>query len=74
MGEKFARETGDKNFDGSKHPILIMNLLNSLTLYVSDPDVVKDMFTTKMKKIDKDRGTHKVTEAMLGNGLLYSSA
>ena len=51
-----------------------MNLLNSLTLYVSDPDVVKDMFTTKMKKIDKDRGTHKVTEVMLGNGLLYSSA
>ena len=74
LGDKFARDNGDKMYDGAKHPIMCMNILNDLLLYVSDPDVVKDMFTTKMKKIDKDRDAHRVSEPMMGNGLIFSSA
>jgi hypothetical protein len=54
LSEKHAKTQGKKTINGKDVPIFLINIFNEITLGVADPNVVQDMFTTKMTSIDKD--------------------
>ena len=53
MGEKEGIPPGMPKFDVSKHPAVVMNILCSVVLFVGDPDLVQEMWTTKVKHFTK---------------------
>ena len=61
-------------WDGGKDPAMVVSALNQITLMVSDPAIVQDMFTTKMSHIDKDPLFGRVASPYLGDGFILSSA
>jgi cytochrome P450 len=48
------REKGAVKFEGGNYPLLGTGFFFKLAIYVSDPEVVRDLMTTKNKLIDKD--------------------
>jgi hypothetical protein len=48
------KEKGLERFDGGNYPVVATGLFLKLAIFVSDPEVVRDLMTTKNKYIDKD--------------------
>ena len=44
---KFAKTKGDERFDGKKYPIVLLNVQNTVQLYVTDPEIVQEFMTVK---------------------------
>lgn len=65
---------GKPCYDGKTDPVFLMNNLNDVNLCVADHNVVQDMFTTKMNKIDKDGVFQNIFEPLLGDGFILVPA
>lgn len=67
---RFARVKGEGQFDGKKHPIVLMNVMNEIQLYITDAELVQELMTTKNKSIDKDGMVGALLKPMLGDGII----
>ena len=74
FGNQYAKSKGKEHYDGKTDPLFLMNTLNEITLCVTDPNVVQDMFTSKMTKIDKDGVYQRIFEPLLGDGFILIPA
>ena len=45
------RQPGEPLFDAAKYPMVVINYGGLLATYVSDPEVVQEMYTGKCSKI-----------------------
>ena len=54
MADEVAKEEGFDQYDSARWPILGMNLMGSVSLLISEPETVRDLFTNKNLYIDKD--------------------
>ena len=55
MADEIAKEKGFDSCDSAKLPILGMNLFGSVSLLISEPETVRDLFTNKNLCFDKNR-------------------
>ena len=42
-----------KRYDSAKHPVTIVNMLSEVQLYISDPEMIQTLFTSKNAIFDK---------------------
>jgi len=47
-------------------------MLNGMFLFIMDPDVTRDLFTTKNKYIDRNGSAHLIFKPITGDSFLFS--
>ena len=65
-GKHSDSKPGDPEFDASKYPMIVYNLVAQVMTYVSDPDVVQDMYNKHSKHIDKHPMVIDIFEPIFG--------
>ena len=72
MMEWLAHKNGEDRFEAHKYPLVAINLLSVITLKVSDPLVVQDLYTKYNSLTDKRGQAAEVLAPLLGDSLLFS--
>ncbi len=62
-----AREFGEENIPG----IVILNPRYKPNLFISDPDLLTDLYITKNKYFEKHQFYHSFVKPQLGHGLVF---
>ena len=73
MMDKLAGNGELNSHDGAKHPVVLMNSLGTSQLWITDPEMVFELFTTKNNFIDKVPLLEMMYKDLLGNSFLFSS-
>ena len=72
MMEWLAHKNGEERFEAHKYPLVAVNLLSVITLKVSDPVIVQDLYTKYNSLTDKRGQAAEVLGPLMGNGLVLS--
>jgi len=73
--EYLAKEqTGNRNFDGAKFPLIAFNIREQPVVIISDPKVIQDIFTTQNSNVDKAGLSEVMFQKLLGKSFLFSKA
>ena len=69
------RQPGEPLFDAAKYPMVVINFGGLLATYVSDPEVVQEMYTGKYSKIlEKTDVASKVFEPFFNDFMAFMPA
>ena len=60
------------SFKPGNNPIICFNIFTQIHLMVTDPDIIRDMFTTKNKIVDKNGIIKIIFEDFFGESFLFS--
>ena len=72
MMEWLAHKNGEDRFEAHKYPMVAVNLLSVITLRVSDPLVVQDLYTKYNSFTDKRGQAAEVLAPLLGDALVFT--
>ena len=72
MMEWLAHKNGEDRFEAHKYPLVAQNLLGVITLRVSDPVIVQDLYTRYNSLTDKRGQAQDLLAPVLGRALLFS--
>ena len=53
---------------------MLTSLLGEITLYISDPAIVKDLYTKHNKLVDKNGRAEIIFKSLVGHSFLFSKA
>lgn len=67
---KYERDS----FDAATAPITILNLMGNIELYIMDPVMIQELFTSKNQFFDKNGVLKIYLESYFGNSFLFSIA
>lgn len=74
LAHEFAKNNGLKIFDGGKFPVMLQRLMGQTCLFVSDPQVVLELFTSKSHCFNKDTNGQILFKEWMAEGLIISPA
>ena len=60
MHTNFALENGEKYFNAANHPVTVTHELENMYMFISDPEITQDLFTSKNMCFDKDSRFEKI--------------
>ena len=69
-----CEDADEGGYDSAKHPVLVVNALNSILLIVADPNIAQDLYTTKNMFYDKTGSFEAIFSNLLGRSFLFSEA
>ena len=72
--KKSAQELGFPTYEGGTLPLYGFSFLQRVTIAVGDPDIVKELFTSKNLAIDKNGFSEVMFKPLLGNSFLFSKS
>ena len=61
-----------EHFDGAQFPLIFVNKLTVPTILLSDPEAVKDLYTTYNKLADKDGEAEMKFKELIGSSFIFS--
>ena len=67
-----AELMGEPHYDGKKHPVLLVNFMGEVQLFVSDARICQEFMTTKNKHIDKTPLLWALLKPILGDGIIFT--
>ena len=70
MADAFLEKKSDEKRDKIP-PVFVTNVLGRLELYVSDPEIVCELFTTKNHLTDKSGDFGRIARDLLGDGFAF---
>lgn len=62
----------DKKFDGKEYPVLALNFQTVTHLFVSDPEIVQDIFVGKNSLLDKDAESLIMFDDIIGKSFVFA--
>ena len=62
------------SFNACDSPVICFNIFSQLHLMISDPDIIRDMFTSKKNIVDKNGIIKIILEDLFGESFLFSKA
>ena len=68
------KHEGGKKFDAAKYANIMANMGSNLTLFISDPEIVQDMISTKNASIDKTGEFEGIFKNFFGNSFLFAKS
>ena len=74
LQDLIAKSKGEDTFEAHRYPITCVNFLSQVILFISDPTVVSELYTTKSQIWDKGGIVLDLTSILLGNSFLFSKA
>ena len=72
--QEYANSIGMPHFDASETPLLLLGRPFFYMIFVMDPEVIRELYTTKSTKVDKNGDAHKLFEPYLGTSIIFSPA
>ena len=60
--------------DGGKYPLLVTHGMGMLEFFIGDPNMVKELMTTKNLKFDKSSRIEHIVKPLMGKSFLFSPA
>ena len=73
---KFPKAMGwpeDKRFEGADYPVVACNFQSVCALWISDPELVQDIFGSKNALIDKHHDGRLWFSHIIGKSFIYSN-
>ena len=67
-----AQQNGEDQFEAHRYPMVFVNIGGVRTLKISDPAVVRDLYTTHGELTDKRGGPRQLFKPILGASLFFS--
>ena len=67
-----APSQGDEHFQPHKYPVFLCNFLSEVGVFVSDPEVIAELYTTKQFAWDKNDYMGELTKQFMGRSFIFA--
>ena len=67
-----AKQNGEKEFEPHRYPMVFQSFFGKPCIVVSDPDIVRELFTTKNQLTDKRGNVATFMSDFMGKSFLFS--
>ena len=67
-----AHQNGEDKFEAHRYPLVCFNFLSQVSIKISDPVIVQELYTTYNNLTDKRGQARDLLSPMLGDSILFS--
>ena len=67
-----AQQNGEDRFEAHRYPMVLINMGGVPTLKISDPAVVRDLYTTNGEFTDKRGAAKQIFRPIMGDSFIFS--